>query len=91
MASGVDHYREGEHLLEALDIPRDAALNTNLSLEERREASAMLHAMATAALAHFTAALAAATALNGAVAEAVFGEHPDLAAWAEAAGVKTNG
>lgn len=89
--TGPEHYREGEQLLDALHVPQDAALDIKLPLDERREASAMYHAVATHALAHFTAALAAATALNGAVAEAVFGEHPDLAAWVRAAGVKTDG
>ncbi|MEV1245163.1 hypothetical protein [Nonomuraea sp. NPDC049750] len=88
MASAVEHYREGERLLAAaVEIPLEAAVDTSLSLEERREASAMAHATAAIAQAHFTAALAAATALLGAVAGSGY-DDADLDAWREAGGTK---
>ncbi|MEU4577474.1 hypothetical protein [Nonomuraea sp. NPDC023979] len=83
--NGPAHYRVGERLLASLDIPWEAALDTNLSLEERREACAVYQAQATHALAHFTAAQAAATALTGH--GAGYLDDPEIRAWREAAGV----
>lgn len=89
MASAVEHYRKGEQLLAAAEIPLEAAVDTNLSLEERREASAMAHAAAATAQAHFTAALAATTALTGPMGS--YSDDPEIQAWVEAAGVKSDG
>ncbi|WP_204014140.1 hypothetical protein [Sphaerimonospora thailandensis] len=74
MASGADHYRDAERVLE------DAKAAQPGSDQERF--------LLAAAQIHATLAQAAATALTGAVAAGYWDEQPDLVAWVEAAGVK---
>lgn len=80
MATGPDHYREAERLLDAANrrlIGNDAEwLNTPARRAELR----------TEAQVRATLAVAAATALNDAEDGLV---APDWSAWREAAGVKT--
>lgn len=81
MASGVDHYRDAERLAER-------AYHFTYGDGSDPVTGAALAAVAQV---HATLALAAATALAGAVAAEVLGEQPDLIAWIKAAGVEVDG
>ncbi|MDX3109710.1 hypothetical protein [Nonomuraea angiospora] len=78
MATGSDHYREAELLLNraGCDTAEDAYI------ESPSEANTML---LTAAQVHATLALAAATALTGS--GCGYLDDPEIRAWREAAGV----
>ena len=90
MASAVDHYREAERLRAAADrwLNADTGWMASMSTDERL---ARRDSDNQAAQVEATLALAAVMALTGPMAAGAFTDEPEIKAWHEAAGVKTDG
>ena len=84
MATGPEHYREAEMLIEGAKKHR---FDHEGDWQKDTERHAIADALIAEAQIHATLALAAATALTGAVAAGLYDEQPDLVEWTEAAGV----